>query len=241
MESVPILHFGPFSLDGPDDGLWCGPERCKLTAKAEAVLRYLVARPGRLVRRGDLLAAVWPDVYVNEGVLTTCIREIRHVLGDVAKAPQYIATVHRQGYRFIAPVTNGATPPACEVLPSAPLAATLEAEHKLVTLLCGALAEAPALAAQLGPERWYHLLQRVTELTQAVLHPYGGTLILSTGDSFTAVFGAPVAQEDHARRAVVSLARADRGASRRAWGGLSPRRGGGEIPPAGPAGARARP
>jgi len=83
MESVPILNFRPFSLDGPDDGLWCGLEQCKLTAKAEAVLRYLVAHPGRLVRRGDLLAAVWPDVYVNEWVLTTCIREIRHVLGDV--------------------------------------------------------------------------------------------------------------------------------------------------------------
>jgi DNA-binding winged helix-turn-helix (wHTH) protein len=204
MEPVPTLHFGPFSLDGPDDGLWCGPERCKLTAKAEAVLRYLVAHPGRLVRRGDLLAAVWPDVYVNEWVLTTCIREIRHVLGNVAKAPQYIATVHRQGYRFIAPVTSGATPAACEVLPSAPSTATLEAEHKLVTLLCGALAEAPALAARLGPEQWYHLLQTVVERTQEVLLHYGGTLILSNGDGFTAVFGVSVAQEDHARRAVVA-------------------------------------
>jgi class 3 adenylate cyclase len=80
----------------------------------------------------------------------------------------------------------------------------LEAEHKLVTLLCGALAEAPALAARLGPERWYHLLQTVAERTQEVLHPCGGTLTLSTGDDFTAVFGAPVAQEDHARRAVVA-------------------------------------
>jgi class 3 adenylate cyclase len=73
-----------------------------------------------------------------------------------------------------------------------------------VTLLCGGLAEAPALAAQLGPECWYCLLQTVAELTQEVLLHYGGTLILSTGDSFTAVFGAPVAQEDHARRAVVA-------------------------------------
>jgi class 3 adenylate cyclase len=203
MEPVPILHFGPFSLDSPDDGLWYGPERCKLTAKAEAVLRYLVAHPGRLVRKADLLAAVWADLYVSDWVLTTCIREIRHVLGDVAKAPQYIATVHRQGYRFIAPVTSGATPAACESSASAS-PATLEAEHKLVTLLCGALAEAPAFAAQLGPERWYHLLQVVAEQTQEVLLHYAGTLVLSSGEGFTAVFGAPVAQEDHARRAVVA-------------------------------------
>src|SRR2546427_6130761 len=68
------LHFGPFSLDGTDDGLWCGPERCTLTAKAEAVLRYLVAHPGRLVRKADLLAAVWSDAHVSDWVLTTCIR-----------------------------------------------------------------------------------------------------------------------------------------------------------------------
>src|SRR5215471_6200935 len=105
MRPVPTLHFGPFSLDGTEDGLWCGARRCKLKAKAEAVLRYLVEHPGRLVRKADLLAAVWPDVHVSDWVLTTCIRELRHVLGDVATAPRYIETVHRQGYRFIAPVT----------------------------------------------------------------------------------------------------------------------------------------
>ena len=214
------LHFGPFALDGTDDGLWCGPERCKLTAKAEAVLRYLVAHPGRLVRKADLLAAVWPDVHVSDWVLTTCIREIRHVLGDVAKAPRYIATVHRQGYRFIAPVTvwprhrrcpsrrsprsPHAAPLACEAPQSAPTAAVLDEEHKLVTILCGALAEAPALAARLGPERWYRLLQTVVGLAQEVVQHYAGTLTLATSEGFTAVFGAPVAQEDHARRAVLA-------------------------------------
>ena len=221
MAPVSTLHFGPFALDGTDDGLWRGPERCKLTAKAEAVLRYLVAHPGRLVRKADLLATVWPDVHVSDWVLTTCIREIRHVLGDVARAPQYIATVHRQGYRFIAPVTVVATPPplsipavspqpphaappACEASQSAPTATALEEEHKLVTILCGALAEAPALAARLGPERWYRLLQTVVGLIQEVLQHYAGTLTLATSDGFTAVFGAPVAQEDHARRAVLA-------------------------------------
>src|SRR5215467_13413320 len=111
MEPISTLHFGPFALDSTDDGLWCGPERCKLTAKAEAVLRYLVEHPGRLVRKADLLAAIWPDVHVSDWVLTTCIREIRHVLGDVATTPRYIETVHRQGYRFIAPVTVADAPP----------------------------------------------------------------------------------------------------------------------------------
>jgi class 3 adenylate cyclase/tetratricopeptide (TPR) repeat protein len=221
MRPVSPLHFGPFHLEGTDDGLWHGAQRCKLKAKACAVLRYLVEHPGRLVRKTDLLTAVWPDVHVSDWVLTTCIREIRHVLGESAKTPRYIATVHRQGYRFIAPVTRTNTPPALSVSeapplplrsaapahaapPSAPMAVALEEEHKLVTILCGALAEAPALAARLGPERWYRLLQTVVGLTQDVLQHYAGTLTLATSDGFTAVFGAPVAQEDHARRAVLA-------------------------------------
>ena len=212
MEPVSTVYFGPFHLDGADDSLWCDTQRCKLTAKAGAVLRYLVAHPGRLARKADLMAAVWPDLHVSDWVLTTCIREIRQVLGDVAKTPQYIATVHRQGYRFIAPVTvvaapspsAHATPPAVEAPLSTPTVVAPEAEHKLVTILSGVLTEAPALAADLGSEQWYRLLQTVLGLTREVLQHYGGSLTLATGDGFTAVFGAPVAQEDHARRAVLA-------------------------------------
>jgi adenylate cyclase len=74
----------------------------------------------------------------------------------------------------------------------------------MVTILCGAVVEAPVLAAQLGPERWYRWLQTVVDLAQEVLHHYDGTLLLPTSEGFTAVFGAPVAQEDHARRAVLA-------------------------------------
>ena len=219
MRPSSTLHFGPFYFDGTDDGLWRGPQRCQLTAKASAVLRYLVEHPNRLVRRTTLMAAVWPDVHVSDWALTTCIREIRHVLGDVAKAPRYIETVHRQGYRFIAPVTvadtllplsiSEAPPPPLRSAPLAPelsqpppTAAVPDEEHKLVTVLCGALADAPPLAARLGPERQYRLLQTIIGLVQEVLHPYGGTLTLATSAGFTAIFGAPLAQEDHARLAV---------------------------------------
>src|ERR1700675_853558 len=143
MEPV-SLHFGPFHLDGADNGLWRGPEPCKLTAKAVAVLRHLVTHPGRLVRKPALLEAVWPDVIVSDWVLTTCIHEIRYVLGDVAKAPRYIATVHRQGYRFIAPVTvaDAAPPlPVPEVLPRFPLSASTGPEAPPSFSTATALAE----------------------------------------------------------------------------------------------------
>src|SRR5207302_2051362 len=63
---------------------------------------------------------VWPETAVSETVLTVAIRELRRVLGDQARHPQFIATVHGRGYRFIAPVTGEESAPA-----RAPAAGTL--------------------------------------------------------------------------------------------------------------------
>jgi class 3 adenylate cyclase len=150
------------------------------------------------------------------------LRVERHRLRD--------ATVRGRRYRVVAPVevqdpvspappsrvvpsptvetaASTAPPPAlpAEPLPAAdPAGPAADGEHKLVTILCGTLAEAPSLATQLGPERWYRLLQTVVGLAQEVLQHYVGTLTLATNDGFTALFGMPVAQEDHARRAVLA-------------------------------------
>jgi adenylate cyclase len=64
-------------LDLENEWVWCGEQLLKLTPKAFAVLRYLVKHAGRLVSKDELLRTVWPDTVVSEGVLTTCIREIR--------------------------------------------------------------------------------------------------------------------------------------------------------------------
>ena len=53
-----------------------------------------------------LLDAVWPEVAVSDTLPATCVAELRRVLGDEAKKPRYIETVHRRGYRFVAPVTT---------------------------------------------------------------------------------------------------------------------------------------
>src|SRR2546428_8746758 len=96
----------PVRLDSANEWVWHGEQRLQLTPKAFAVLRYLLDHPGRVVTKEELLREGWPDTVVSEWVLTTCIRQIRRALGEEAGAPQYIATVHRRGYRFIAPVTT---------------------------------------------------------------------------------------------------------------------------------------
>jgi DNA-binding winged helix-turn-helix (wHTH) protein/predicted ATPase len=73
-----------------------------------ALLRYLAERPGRLVKKEDLLKQLWPGIYVSSTVVKVCVREIRHALGDEAARPQFIETVGAQGYRFIAPLATAA-------------------------------------------------------------------------------------------------------------------------------------
>src|SRR5438552_5558201 len=95
----------PLRLDSANEWVWRGEQSLQLTSKAFAVLRYLVEHLGQVVTKEELLRTVWSDTAVSEWALTTCIREIRKALGEAAGAPQYIATVHRRGYRFIAPIT----------------------------------------------------------------------------------------------------------------------------------------
>ena len=99
------LSFPPYWINVENEQLWQAERQIGLKPKAFAVLRYLIERPGQLVTKEELLDALWPDVYVTDGVLKTCIREIRHALGERASTPQYIETVHRRGYRFIAPLS----------------------------------------------------------------------------------------------------------------------------------------
>jgi DNA-binding winged helix-turn-helix (wHTH) protein len=108
MPAASEIQFGVYRLDPRDERLWRGPDHVRLTHKALAVLRHLAARPGQLVTKAELLEAVWPGVVVVEAVLTTAIRELRRALDDRPGTPRYIETVHRRGYRFIAPVAAAA-------------------------------------------------------------------------------------------------------------------------------------
>jgi pimeloyl-ACP methyl ester carboxylesterase/DNA-binding winged helix-turn-helix (wHTH) protein len=98
------ISFSPFYLDSSAGLVFRGSESVNLRPKAFALLQYLAERPGQLVTKEELLAAIWPDVFVEEAVLKVAIGEIRRALGDASREPQFIETAHRRGYRFIAPV-----------------------------------------------------------------------------------------------------------------------------------------
>ena len=77
----------------------------------------------------------------------------------------------------------------------------LEGEHKQVTVLFCDIANSTALAERLGPEAMHTLLNHFFEHALTYVHRYEGTINQFLGDGFMALFGAPIAHEDHARRA----------------------------------------
>lgn len=106
MADTAQVWFAPFRLDVAGELLWHEDERIALSPKAFALLRYLVEHPGQLVSKAVLLDVVWPGTVVGDGVLTVAIAELRKVLGDDPRAPRFIETVHRRGYRFLPTVTT---------------------------------------------------------------------------------------------------------------------------------------
>jgi hypothetical protein len=82
--------------------------------------------------------------------------------------------------------------------------AALEGERKQVTVLFCDLANSTALAVRLGPETMHSLLNQFFELALGEVHHYEGTINQFLGDGFMALFGAPIAHKDHARRAVLA-------------------------------------
>ena len=81
---------------------------------------------------------------------------------------------------------------------------TLEGEHKQVTTLFCDIANSTVLANRLGPEAMHALLNQFFELALTEVHRYEGTINQFLGDGFMALFGAPLAHEDHARRAALA-------------------------------------
>src|SRR5215467_14490317 len=101
-----MRSFLSFRLDTANQCLWRGQERVSIPPKAYDVLRYLVENPGRLVTPDELLEKLWPETYVNPEVLRKYILDIRKILGDRPDKPEFIETVTKRGYRFIASVVD---------------------------------------------------------------------------------------------------------------------------------------
>ncbi len=105
-----MIDFPPYRLDLRDERLWRDQRAVALRPKTWALLRYLAEHPNVLVEKDELVIAVWGDVAVSDDALTRTISELRRKLHDDPRAPRFIQTVHRRGFRFIAPIDDTIAP-----------------------------------------------------------------------------------------------------------------------------------
>jgi class 3 adenylate cyclase/DNA-binding winged helix-turn-helix (wHTH) protein/tetratricopeptide (TPR) repeat protein len=177
------------------------------------------------------------DVVLDiDNALNTAIRKVRQALRDDPAHARYVETVPAKGYRFIGAVTAAARPvvgSSAEIGPahsgSPPIAlsnaspdfdtsghlveripaprTTLEGERKQVTVLFAHLDGATGLLADRNPEDARKMLDPVLKSMMEAVHIYEGTVNQVMGDGIVALFGAPLAHEDHAVRACYAALR----------------------------------
>jgi YD repeat-containing protein len=100
-----FYEFGPFRLDTAERLLLRDGHHIPLTPKAFETLLTLVENCGRVIDKDELLKKVWPDTFVEEVNLAKNVSYLRKILGG-EEAAQYIETIPKRGYRFVASVKD---------------------------------------------------------------------------------------------------------------------------------------
>ncbi len=99
-----FYEFGHFHFNPAERQLLHNGEPVPLTSKVFDILRVLVENGGHLLEKDELIKAVWPDSFVEEGNLNRNISTLRKALGDGLDGQEFIETVPKRGYRFVANV-----------------------------------------------------------------------------------------------------------------------------------------
>jgi Tol biopolymer transport system component/DNA-binding winged helix-turn-helix (wHTH) protein len=119
-----FYEFSHFRIDPEERVLLHDGKVVPLTPKVFDTLLSLVEHCREVVSKDELMNFVWPNCHVEEGNLTQNISTLRKLLGESPNAPQYIETVPRRGYRFVAPVEEVVIEPHELAIASPPAAET---------------------------------------------------------------------------------------------------------------------
>ena len=143
--------FGSLRLFPSQRLLLDGDKPVRLGSRALDILAVLAEHAGRVVSKEELIARVWPNVFVEESNLKLQVSALRRALGDGQGGARYIVTVPGRGYEFVAPVRRTAEPPK-----PPPTAVTEAGRHNLpvaVTRMIGRDETVAALVSRLSRER----------------------------------------------------------------------------------------
>lgn len=115
-EANHVYYFGSFCLNEAERQLLRNGKRVRLAPKAFEVLLVLIQNKGCLVTKEKLLEAIWPDVFVEEANLSVNVASLRKALSEGDAAQQWIETVPKRGYRFMADVSEALRDEVCKSL-----------------------------------------------------------------------------------------------------------------------------
>ena len=101
------VTFDRFAFDSERRELLDKRQPVHLSPKAFRLLEILIASSPRALSKQELYEHIWPDTFVDESSLAGLIKELRGALGDRARKPLFIRTVHRFGYAFCHPLKSG--------------------------------------------------------------------------------------------------------------------------------------
>lgn len=104
LNTASVLHFGPYAFHLRQRLILDGDRPLRMGGRALDILQVLVERAGRVIRKEQLIALVWPTSVVEEINLRVHIAALRRALGDGENGQRYIVNVPQCGYSFIAPV-----------------------------------------------------------------------------------------------------------------------------------------
>jgi DNA-binding winged helix-turn-helix (wHTH) protein len=94
------IRFDRFIADSDTRQLTDGSREIRVSPKALDLLLGLLAERPRVLSKGELQEHLWPDTFVAEANLSNLVAELRAALGDHARTPRFIRTVHGFGYAF---------------------------------------------------------------------------------------------------------------------------------------------
>jgi serine/threonine-protein kinase len=114
-----MVAFGRYTFDSANGLLRRDGVEVPLPPRVLGVLAYLLARPGQVVARQELIDAVWKDAFVTDTSLAEAVSSLRQALGDDPQEPIFIQTLHRRGYRFVAPLSAPALSALAPIAPGA--------------------------------------------------------------------------------------------------------------------------
>jgi DNA-binding winged helix-turn-helix (wHTH) protein/tetratricopeptide (TPR) repeat protein len=224
-----VYEFGPYRLDAALSRVERGAstsggagEQITIPPKAFDLLLLLARNRHRLMSKSEVMEALWPNTFVEEGNLTQHIYTLRKALGDRPDGKPYIETVPRRGYRLAADVRDAAidnstvvaAPETTSNRAESPrptrASVVLEGERKRATVLQCGIANASGIAERFGSIEMHGFMEKTRAIAQEEVERYDGVVTETRPDGFVAVFGARTVHEDDPRRAVLAALEIER-------------------------------